>query len=135
MIILIDGDGLLVRFFSPESGPSRGLLLQPVNQFRESLVRQGIEGGKKAAFALRAAVAAHCDRMTHPVEISCKICANLSGLAQAMRRDGSLENANDLRDFMLGFTQAKASFDFVDVGPGKEQVDTKIQGKYFRTHL
>jgi hypothetical protein len=45
-----------------------------------------------------------------------------------MVRDGLIENANELRDFMLGFTQAKASFDFVDVGYGKERADSKIKG-------
>lgn len=54
--------------------------------------------------------------------------ANLGGLARAMVRDGVIENVNDLKDFMLGFTQAKASFDFVDVGYGKERADSKIKG-------
>lgn len=46
-----------------------------------------------------------------------------------MRRDGSIDNENDLRDFALGFTQGKAMFDFVDVGHGKERADNKIKGK------
>jgi hypothetical protein len=45
-----------------------------------------------------------------------------------MRRDGSLENPDALRGFTLGFTQGKASFDFVDVGHGKERADSKIKG-------
>jgi hypothetical protein len=45
-----------------------------------------------------------------------------------MRRDGSLSNECNLKDFSLGFTQAKASFDFVDVGHGKERADNKIRG-------
>lgn len=45
-----------------------------------------------------------------------------------MVRDGVVNNVNDLKDFMLGFTQAKASFDFVDVGYGKERADSKIKG-------
>jgi len=57
-----------------------------------------------------------------------KVCANTVGLSKAMIRDGSLENSDDLRDFTLGFTQGKASFDFVDVGHGKERADSKIQG-------
>ena len=46
-----------------------------------------------------------------------------------MRRDGSLDNEGDLKDFSLGFTQGKATFDFVDVGHGKERADNKIKGK------
>jgi hypothetical protein len=45
-----------------------------------------------------------------------------------MRRDGSLANPDDFRDFTLGFTQGKASFDFIDVGHGKERADSKIKG-------
>jgi hypothetical protein len=57
-----------------------------------------------------------------------KVCANITGLSKAMRRDGSLGNPDDLRDFTLGFTQGKASFDFIDVGHGKERADSKIKG-------
>lgn len=46
-----------------------------------------------------------------------------------MKRDGSVDNENDVKDFFLGFTQAKASFDFIDVGYGKERADSKIRGK------
>ena len=53
----------------------------------------------------------------------------MAGLSKAMRRDGTLENESDLRDFTLGFTQGKATFDFVDVGYGKERADNKIKGK------
>lgn len=45
-----------------------------------------------------------------------------------MVKYGYLDNASDLKDFTLGFTQAKASFDFVDVGHGKERADSKIRG-------
>jgi hypothetical protein len=47
-----------------------------------------------------------------------------------MKRDGSLENTEDLREFTLGFTQGKASFDFIDVGRGKERADSKIKGSF-----
>jgi hypothetical protein len=62
------------------------------------------------------------------VEIVAKIVANLSGLAKA-RRDGSVEEESNVRDFFLGFSQAKATFDFVDVGYGKERADSKIKGR------
>lgn len=57
-----------------------------------------------------------------------KVCANVSGLSKAMGRDGSLDSPDDLREFTLGFTQGKASFDFIDVGYGKERADAKIKG-------
>jgi hypothetical protein len=88
----------------------------------------GIEGGKQAANALRNAVLEHCSELTDEIEIMAKVCANITGLSKAMRRDGSLETPDDLRDFTLGFTQGKASFDFIDVGHGKERADSKIKG-------
>ncbi len=87
-----------------------------------------MEGGKKAAYALRTAIAKECGDHADEVEVIAKVCANLAGLTKAMRRDGSLELETDLKDFSLGFTQGKASFDFVDVGHGKERADSKIKG-------
>ena len=97
-------------------------------QFNESLIEQGIEGGKQAANILRNSVLEHCSELTDEIEIMAKVCANITGLSKAMRRDGSLDSPDDLRDFTLGFTQGKASFDFIDVGHGKERADSKIKG-------
>ncbi|KAF6821679.1 c-x8-c-x5-c-x3-h zinc finger protein [Colletotrichum sojae] len=113
VLILIDGDGLL---------------------FQENYIKQGIEGGKKAAYALRSAVAEYVGSQAGEVEIIAKVCANMSGLGRAMRRDGCLDSEMELKDFSLGFTQAKASFDFIDVGYGKERADSKIK-EATRWHL
>jgi len=105
--ILIDGDGLI---------------------FQDQFIKAGIEGGKKAAYALRSAVADQCGEHAHEIEISAHIVANLDGLSRAMIRDGAIDNVNTLRDFMQGFSQAKASFNFIDIGYGKERADSKIKG-------
>ncbi|KAF7558347.1 hypothetical protein G7046_g5808 [Stylonectria norvegica] len=106
VLVLIDGDGLI---------------------FQEHLIKQGLEGGKKAAYALRTAVSAQCGKHASEMEIVAKVVANVAGLGRAMCRDGSLDNMQDLKEFTLGFTQAKASFDFIDVGYGKERADSKIK--------
>ncbi|KAK0634678.1 hypothetical protein B0T17DRAFT_586418 [Bombardia bombarda] len=106
VIVLIDGDGLL---------------------FKESFIRQGLEGGKKAAYALRTAILKECGQHATGVEVIAKAYANLSRLGRAMRRDGSIDNEADFKDFTLGFTQGKATFDFIDVGQGKERADNKIK--------
>lgn len=62
------------------------------------------------------------------LEIVAKVVANLSGLGKAMQRDGCVDSPSTLKDFTLGFTQAKATFDYVDVGYGKERADSKIKG-------
>ncbi|KAK0706716.1 hypothetical protein B0T26DRAFT_657086 [Lasiosphaeria miniovina] len=106
VIVLIDGEGLL---------------------FKQAFIKQGVEGGKRAAYALRTAILTECGEHASDVEVVAKVYANLAGLSKAMRRDGSLENESDLKDFSLGFTQGKATFDFVDVGHGKERADNKIK--------
>ncbi|KAL8407668.1 hypothetical protein RB594_006483 [Gaeumannomyces avenae] len=113
VIVLIDGDGLL---------------------FKESFITQGVEGGKRAANFLRGAILQQCGELADELEVHAKVCANLSGLAKAMKREGSIQVETDLRDFFVGFSQAKASFDFVDVGHGKERADSKIR-EAARWHL
>lgn len=51
-----------------------------------------------------------------------------------MLRDGSMEDMDQLKNFMVGFSQGKASFDFVDIGHGKERADSKIR-ELMRWHL
>jgi hypothetical protein len=111
--------------------PTQGFGFLTGLQFQERWIKQGIEGGKRAAYALRTAIAEQCVNRGKDVEIVAKIVANLSGLTKAMQRDGCIENSSDLKDFSLGFTQAKASFDFIDVGYGKERADSKIKGIFF----
>ncbi|KAI9051371.1 hypothetical protein LZ554_004418 [Drepanopeziza brunnea f. sp. 'monogermtubi'] len=113
IMVLIDGDGMI---------------------FNENLVRLGIEGGKQAATALRNMVLENCHDLTDQIEVMAKVCANIGGLSKAMRRDGSIDNPEDLREFTLGFSQGKASFDFIDVGHGKERADSKIK-ECMRWHL
>lgn len=74
-------------------------------------------------------MADQCNLVADDIEVSAKIVANLRGLASALVRDSAIDNIEDLKNFTLGFTQAKASFDFVDVGYGKERADSKIRGK------
>ena len=59
------------------------------------------------------------------------VVANVMGLAKAMQRDGSIDDVSELKEFTQGFTQARAGFDFIDVGYGKERADSKIRGMYF----
>ncbi|KAH8819215.1 C-x8-C-x5-C-x3-H type zinc finger protein-like protein [Xylogone sp. PMI_703] len=105
-VALLDGDGMI---------------------FHQDLVRQGLEGGKKAANMLRNVILENFDGITEDTEIIAKVYANISGLAKAMLRDGCIDKAEDLKEFTLGFTQGKASFDFIDVGHGKERADAKIR--------
>ncbi|KAF4625676.1 hypothetical protein G7Y89_g12489 [Cudoniella acicularis] len=129
IMVLIDGDGMIVGVLAIRLEAIADHL-----QFNENLIGQGLEGGKTAANALRNSVLQHCSELTDEIEVMAKVCANITGLSKAMRRDGSLDSPDDLREFTLGFTQGKASFDFIDVGHGKERADSKIK-ECMRWHL
>ena len=98
-------------------------------QFKQEYINKGIEGGKQAAYALRTAILKECHSLAGEIEVIARVVANLSGLAKAMRNDGSLDHESRLKDFTIGFSQGMASFDFIDIGFGKERADTKIKGK------
>lgn len=98
-------------------------------QFQKQYIEKGKEGGKQAAYALRNAILRECYDYAGQFEVITRYIANLSGLAMATRSSGTIENESTFKDFTLGFTQGLASFDFIDVGPGKERADTKIKGE------
>ncbi|KAG6118792.1 hypothetical protein E4U13_008286 [Claviceps humidiphila] len=101
VLVVIDGDGLL---------------------FRDQWIEQGLEGGRRAALALEDAVRARCGEHGDGVEVVVKVVANVDGLAKILDRDVS-----DIRGFALGFTQAKASFDFIIVGPENGCTTAKVR--------
>lgn len=63
------------------------------------------------------------------VDIMARAFANVSGLGATLERSGRLRHAEQLRTFTAGFSNRKAFFDFVDIGPGKERADMKIRGE------
>ncbi|TLS26420.1 hypothetical protein PpBr36_04434 [Pyricularia pennisetigena] len=109
VIALIDGDGLV---FKPE------------------FLRQGIEGGRRAATTFRMLVLEQCGDHANEIQVMVKIVANLASLAKALKAEGSIQNENDLRDFFIGFSQYISSFDFVDIGTGASNHSSKIKGKH-----
>ncbi|KAI0914620.1 hypothetical protein F4824DRAFT_486740 [Ustulina deusta] len=105
VLVLIDGDGLI---------------------FRQHFIKQGAEGGRRAAMELHKAVAADPLIHVNGAQIFIRINANLAGLDRALKRDGSVSTEDELHDFVGGFNQA-SFFDFVDVGPNKEIAISKLK--------
>ncbi|KAI1213639.1 uncharacterized protein F4807DRAFT_469518 [Annulohypoxylon truncatum] len=106
IMVLIDGDGLL---------------------FKDQLVRQGLEGGRKAARDLNTAIIQKFNYTGDtPVTVVAKVVANVPGLARAMKRNNCIPNEATLYEFIAGFSQIKPDFEFADVGYGKERADAKI---------
>jgi hypothetical protein len=108
ILVLIDGDGSI---------------------FKHEYLQGGVQGGMDAAYALRNRVLERYSLGNlHEEEVITKIVVNLNGLKHALVSHGYLQNVQQFQDFCHGFTQAKALFDFVDVGPGKERTDHQIRG-------
>ncbi|KAL1899941.1 hypothetical protein Cpir12675_001162 [Ceratocystis pirilliformis] len=95
VLALIDGDGVL---------------------YKHEYIRDGLDGGKRAAKDLHTTLKEQCGIYKDDVRIEVKVITNLSGLARAIKRDGIVTFETEFRDFAQGFTQALSSFDFVDVG-------------------
>lgn len=89
-------------------------------------------GGEEAADALLAALRPYVRKVTgesNGMDILVRAYANVSGLGEALVRDGRLNDVGQLRAFATGFSRRQVFFDFVDVGAGKERADFKVQGK------
>ena len=67
------------------------------------------------------------------ITVMVKAYANVSGLAQACVRTGKLQSGVFLNHFVTGFNRPYPLFDFVDVGAGNEEADTKIKSAFLRS--
>ncbi|KZM26603.1 uncharacterized protein EKO05_0005529 [Ascochyta rabiei] len=109
VMVLIDGDGMI---------------------FHEEYVRSGEAGGRRAASQLNTAVHKWIENETTDVPLGarviCRIYANVHGLAEVLVRTGAIDHVEVFENFVQGFTRAKTTFDFIDVGPGKDRADEKI---------
>ena len=58
--------------------------------------------------------------------------ANLHGMGQCCVRDQGLPSVAALSTFWAGFSRSSPPplVDFIDVGPGKEEADSKLRRKY-----
>lgn len=102
------------------------------HQFNDEFIQHGETGGRRAASQLYAAVQQHVETETNNIplgaRIVCRMYANVRGLGDVLVRKGIIEHLGVFEDFVRGFTRGKTSFDFVDVGAGKDRADEKIIG-------
>lgn len=92
-------------------------------------MKLGREGGIQAAIDLRNAIAAQCNDTTGEIKVIAKIYIDTIRITQLLEECGSASSVECVRDFMLGFSQAEASFDFIDVGDQSDQVRLKLMGR------
>lgn len=112
MAVLVDGDGAI---FNKE------LLLDP---------RQG---ASEAALRLTQAVRNYLKDTplgSEDVPIVVRIFANLTGLAKSLVTYNDIDREDKMREFAENFTNSRAEFDFVNVGRGKENADSKMRSKF-----
>lgn len=100
-------------------------------QFEDSLIKGGAEGGVRAANLLHDTIRERLSRRGHEYE-NCKVMVraytNLAGLSKTLARAGLVgHEARSLSPFCSNFTRAQDLFDFVDAGDKKENADNKIR--------
>lgn len=101
-------------------------------------MREGEQGGRRAASALHAAVYNFIEHeakdMPLHVDIICRVYANVRGLSEVLVRAGITREVSMFEEFVRGFTRGKTLFDFIDVGAGKDRADEKIIGMHILLH-
>ncbi|KUJ17501.1 uncharacterized protein LY89DRAFT_781698 [Mollisia scopiformis] len=100
--------------------------------FRDGLLAQGGQGGQFAAEELIAKVREYLATFESfkdaaKIPIMVKAYANFSGLAQACMRDKKVVSMEAMMEFWCGFTRRFPLVDFINVGPGKEEADSKLR--------
>ncbi|KAK7926667.1 hypothetical protein PG985_003665 [Apiospora marii] len=109
--ILIDGDGA---------------------KFADQYLRSPLEGGPVAAQAIKQAVRDYLQTDDHDfnsedIPIIVRAYANLNDLAKSLRLSNVIDRDEDMRTFAEQFTNSRAEVDFVNVGRGKENADSKLR--------
>ncbi|KAI0421515.1 hypothetical protein F5X98DRAFT_328544 [Xylaria grammica] len=104
VVVLIDGDGA---------------------KFRDEFLRDPEQGAVKAAWKLKEAVKGASFGLDIPILV--RVYANINDLAKSLRISGVIDYEENLRTFAEQFTNTHADCDFINVGKGKENADSKIR--------
>lgn len=111
--VLIDGDGA---------------------KFADAFLRNPVDGAPKAAQALKQAVRSYiqndreCSEIIgDDIPILVRVYANLNGLAQSLRLSRIIDRDEDMKLFAEQLTNSRTEVDFVNVGRGKENADSKLR--------
>ncbi|KAK8052377.1 hypothetical protein PG993_003762 [Apiospora rasikravindrae] len=101
-------------------------------KFADQYLRSPLEGGPVAAQALKQAVRDYLqtdnhDFNTEDIPIIVRAYANLNDLAKSLRLSNVIDRDEDMRTFAEQFTNSRAEVDFVNVGRGKENADSKLR--------
>jgi hypothetical protein len=96
-------------------------------------VKEGADGGKRAASLLKQAVEEElraCDpSAVHHVQVVVRVYANMKGLTKTYKEMDFLPQSTTFEEFVRGFNMGDVMCDYVDAGNGKECSDAKVKGK------
>ncbi|ETS73649.1 hypothetical protein PFICI_14595 [Pestalotiopsis fici W106-1] len=109
--VLIDGDGA---------------------KFADAFIRNPVDGAPRAAQVLKQAVRTYIENEVpelngDDIPILIRVYANLNGLAQSLRLSRIIERDEDMKIFAEHLTNSRTEVDFVNVGRGKENADSKLR--------
>lgn len=96
------------------------------------MLRDHEQGAAKAAWKLKEAVKEA--GFGHDIPILVRVYANIDDLAKSLRMSGVIEFEDHLRKFAEQFTNTYADCDFINVGKGKENADSKIRSEFLRRY-
>ncbi|KAL6863275.1 hypothetical protein ACO1O0_003522 [Amphichorda felina] len=107
-------------------------------KFQDELVKQGMDGGKKAAGLLKQAVEeklkATSAASVHHLQVIVRVYANMKGLDKTYKELQILPEFTTIDEFVRGFNMGYSMCDYVDAGNGKECSDEKVKAT-FKLHL
>ncbi|KAH7021582.1 uncharacterized protein B0I36DRAFT_394271 [Microdochium trichocladiopsis] len=108
-----------------------------LEMFKDELVKQGLDGGKKTACLLKQAVIeelrSSAPAAAHHLKVVVRVYANVKGLAKTYKVVEVLSEAT-FDDFVRGFNMGDPLCDYIDAGNGKECADAKVRA-YFELCL
>ncbi|SPO00805.1 related to CCCH zinc finger DNA binding protein [Cephalotrichum gorgonifer] len=115
----------------------RDLGLEKMGTFKDDLVKQGAEGGKRTAGLLKQAVEEELrssEIWTPHLQVVARVYANMKGLGKVYKDTNILPRSDCLDEFIRGFNMGDAMCDYVDAGTGKECSDEKVKA-VFKSYL
>jgi hypothetical protein len=115
--VLVDGDGA---------------------KFLDELLQNQEDGAAQASKRLTKAVRdflRDSPYSSDDVPILVRIYANLNDLAKTLHKTKVMPFEKDLHHFAEEFTNSRAEFEFINVGPGKENAESKMNSKTFISYF
>lgn len=100
-------------------------------QFKDNLLAKGKAGGTEAGRLLLQEITNELKGTSEyeSVDIHVRIFANLHKLATVLQAADRIKDVKQFKEFALGFTQSREHLYFIDVGDGKEMVDSRVRGR------